>query len=56
MDEIELISPRIVGCKFCPGGVDCEIPQCFNCGWNPDVAKERKAEIRKKRKEQKIGE
>jgi hypothetical protein len=26
----------------------CDVPECHSCGWHPEVAKHRKAELRKK--------
>ena len=42
----------IVPCKFNPLAVDCDLPFCARCGWNPAVEEERKARIREQHVQQ----
>ena len=38
-------------CRYNPQGCSCSNRRCLDCGWNPEVAKERLAEIRQKMQE-----
>ena len=36
------------GCVFQPESVECQRMDCIDCGWNPNVAKERLIAIKEK--------